>query len=97
MGGVQAVLEAADDTPLEKVRPCDKQKLIKSLKLRKSCGIRVFQTNASDTFQDSHLYILHIYLISAFGCHFPKSWKDTKYNITENQARTPNFLHFYLQ
>jgi hypothetical protein len=30
---VQALLEAVDDTPLEKVRPCDIQKLIKSLKL----------------------------------------------------------------
>jgi hypothetical protein len=29
---VQALLEAADDTPLEKVRPCDTMKLIKSLK-----------------------------------------------------------------
>jgi hypothetical protein len=36
---VQALLEAADDMPLGKVRPCDIQKLIKSLKLRKICGI----------------------------------------------------------
>jgi hypothetical protein len=36
---VQALIEAADDTPLEKVRPCDIQKLIKSLKLRKASGI----------------------------------------------------------
>jgi hypothetical protein len=35
---VQALLEAADDTPLQKVRPCDIQKLIKLLKLRKACG-----------------------------------------------------------
>jgi hypothetical protein len=31
---VQALLEAADNTPLEKVRPCDIQKVIKLLKLR---------------------------------------------------------------
>jgi hypothetical protein len=36
---VQALLESADDTPLEKLRPCDIWKLIKALKLRKTCGI----------------------------------------------------------
>jgi hypothetical protein len=35
---VQALLEAADDTPLEKVGPCDIQILIKSLKQGKTCG-----------------------------------------------------------
>jgi hypothetical protein len=36
---VEVVLEAADDTALEKFRPCDIQKLIKSLKLWRACGI----------------------------------------------------------
>jgi hypothetical protein len=36
---VQALLEAADYTPLEKVKHCDIHKLIKSLKLRNACGI----------------------------------------------------------
>jgi hypothetical protein len=38
---VQAVLEAVDNKPHERIRPCDLQKLINSLKLRKSCGIDV--------------------------------------------------------
>lgn len=33
------LIKSADDTLLEKIRPCDIQKLIESLKLRKSCGI----------------------------------------------------------
>jgi hypothetical protein len=78
MGGVQAVLEALDNTPLEQVRPCDKQKLIKSLKLWKACGIMVFQTNASGTFQDSHLYTSHVYLIPAFGYHIFQSFGRTQ-------------------
>jgi hypothetical protein len=35
----QALLEAVDKNPLQRIRPCDVQKLIKSLKLRKACGI----------------------------------------------------------
>jgi hypothetical protein len=56
MGRFQAVLEAADNTHLENIRPCVIQKLIKSLKLRKACGIMIFQTNISGTFK-GHLYI----------------------------------------
>jgi hypothetical protein len=33
------MLEAVDNKALERIRPCDLQKLISSLKLRKSCGI----------------------------------------------------------
>jgi hypothetical protein len=38
-GRVQALLEAADDTHLEELKPCDMHKLIKSLKLRTAYGI----------------------------------------------------------
>jgi hypothetical protein len=34
---LQALLEAEDNDPPEKVRPCDLQKLIHSLKLKKAC------------------------------------------------------------
>jgi hypothetical protein len=36
---VQALLEIVDNKPPERIRPCDLQKLINSLKLRKACGI----------------------------------------------------------
>jgi hypothetical protein len=36
---VQALLETVDKNPPRRIRPCDLQKLIKSLKLRKACGI----------------------------------------------------------
>jgi hypothetical protein len=36
---VQALLEAEDNGPPEKVRPRDLHKLINSLKLNKACGI----------------------------------------------------------
>jgi hypothetical protein len=36
---VQAFSKAMDDNPFETVRPCDRQKLIKSVTLKKVCGI----------------------------------------------------------
>jgi hypothetical protein len=36
---VQALLEAVNNNQLERMRPCDIQKLIKSFKLREACGI----------------------------------------------------------
>jgi hypothetical protein len=35
---VQALLASVDDTPLEKLRPYDIQKLVKILTFRKACG-----------------------------------------------------------
>jgi hypothetical protein len=36
---IQASFEAEDNDPPERVRPCDVQKTINSLKSRKACGI----------------------------------------------------------
>jgi hypothetical protein len=36
---IQALLEDVDNRLPQRIRPCDLQKLINSLKLRKACGI----------------------------------------------------------
>jgi hypothetical protein len=36
---VQTLLKAVDNSSPERIRPCDLQKLVNSLKLRKACGI----------------------------------------------------------
>jgi hypothetical protein len=36
---VHTLLEAVDSDPPERIRPCDLQKLLNSLKLKKACGI----------------------------------------------------------
>jgi hypothetical protein len=36
---VQALLKTVDNNPPERIRPCDLQKLVNSLKIRKACGI----------------------------------------------------------
>jgi hypothetical protein len=48
---VQALLETVDNNPPQRIRPCDVQKLIKSVKLL------TFRMNASGTFQGDHWYI----------------------------------------
>jgi hypothetical protein len=51
----------------------------------------VFQTNASGTFQEDHLYILHIYLVTVFGYCIFKVLEGRKiYNSYRNPARTQN-------
>jgi hypothetical protein len=50
--GEQALLEAEDNDPPEKIRPCDLLKLISSLKLRKACGIDGVTNEALGTFQE---------------------------------------------
>jgi hypothetical protein len=49
---VQALLETRDDSPLERVRPCDMQKLIKALKLTKAVGLVALRMNASGAKKD---------------------------------------------
>jgi hypothetical protein len=53
---VQALFEAVDSNPSERIRPCDLQKLLNSLKFKRPVELTAFRTNASGTFED-HLFI----------------------------------------
>jgi hypothetical protein len=64
---VQALLETVDNNPPQGIRPCDLQKLINFLKLRKAWELMAFQMNASGTFQGGHCFTYPIYSIIAFG------------------------------
>jgi hypothetical protein len=64
---VQAQLETVENNPPQRIRPCDLQKLINSLKLRKACGIDGIPMNASGTLQGDHWFTQPIYSIIAFG------------------------------
>jgi hypothetical protein len=64
---VQALLEAVDKPP-ERIRPCDLQKLINSLKLRKFCGIDGIPNECLRHLPRHHWYTWPIYLITAFVC-----------------------------
>jgi hypothetical protein len=54
---VQALLEAVDNNTPGRIRPCDLQKLIHSLKLKKACGIDGILNECPGTFQGDHWFI----------------------------------------
>jgi hypothetical protein len=65
--------------PPERTRPCDLQKIINSLKLRKSCGIDGIPNECLRHLPRRPL----VYLTQLFNhclklSHFPKSWKEEK-------------------
>jgi hypothetical protein len=66
---VPALLEDVDNSPPQRIRPCDLQKLIHSLKMRKTCGIDGILNECLRHLPRRPLvYTWHIYSITAFGC-----------------------------
>jgi hypothetical protein len=49
---VQALLEAVDSNPPERIRPCHLQKLLSPLSWKRPVELMAFQTNALRTFQE---------------------------------------------
>jgi hypothetical protein len=73
---VQVLLEVVDNKPPKRMKPCDLQILINSLKLRKSCGIDGIPNECLRHLPRRPL----VYLTRLFNhClrlfHFPNSWK----------------------
>jgi hypothetical protein len=89
---VQTLLKAVDNMPPERIRPCDLQKLISSLKLRKSCRIDgipnecLRQLPRRPLVQLTHLFY-HCLRLS----HFPKSWKEAKIITLPKLGKDPKF------
>jgi hypothetical protein len=76
---VEAMLEAVDSEPPERTRPCDIQKLITALKLRKACGIVV---NPHDCLRHISrrplVYLTHLITHYIRLSDFPTFWKKQK-------------------
>jgi hypothetical protein len=76
---VEALLEAVHKKPPERIRPCDLQKIINSLKLRKSCGIYVIPNECLRHLPRRTLvYLTHLFTLCLRLSHYPKSWKEAK-------------------
>jgi hypothetical protein len=75
---VQALLETVDKSPPQRKRPCDLQKLLKSLKLRKACGIDGIPNECLRHLLSRPLvYLTHLFNHCLRLSHFPNSWKDS--------------------
>jgi hypothetical protein len=89
---VRALLSCVDGNPLEKVRPCDIQKLVKSLKLRKACGLDGIPNECLRHFLRRPLvYLTHLFNRCLRPSHFPKSWKVAKIITLLKPGTDPEF------
>jgi hypothetical protein len=89
---VQALLVAVVNDPPEKVRPCDLQKLINSLKLKKAFGIDGIPNESLRHLPRRPLVHLtnlinHCIRLS----HFPSSWKEAKVVALPKPGKDPKF------
>jgi hypothetical protein len=90
---VQALSEAIDDSP-ERVRPCDVQKLLNSLKLKKACGIdRIPNECLRHIPRRPLVYLRHIFNHCLLLSHFPSSYKRQKRWTYQSRVRTQNSLN----
>jgi hypothetical protein len=76
---VQALLETVDKNSRRRIRPCEVQKLIKSLKLRNTCGIDGIPNECLRYLPRRPLvYLTHLFNHCLRLSHFPNPWKEAK-------------------
>jgi hypothetical protein len=89
---VQALLEAADNNPPERIRPCDLQKLLNSLKLKKSCGIDGIPNECLGHLSRRPLvHLTHLINHYIRLPHFPTSLKEAKVVALPKPGKDPKF------
>jgi hypothetical protein len=89
---VDALLDGVDDSPPQKIRPCDLKKLINSLNLRKACGIDDIPNESLRRFPRRplvHLTLLFNHCLRL--AHFPLSWKEAKIITLPKTGKDPKF------
>jgi hypothetical protein len=89
---VQTLLEAADNKPPERIRPCDLQQLISSLKLRESCGIDGIPNECLRQLpRRPVVHLTHVFNHCLRLSHFPKSWKEAEIIPLPKLGKDPKF------
>jgi hypothetical protein len=89
---VQTLLEVVDNNPLERIRPCDLQKVISSLNLRKACGIDGITNECLTPLPRRQLvHLTHSFNHCLRLSHFPKSWKEAKFITLRKLGKNPKF------
>jgi hypothetical protein len=92
---VQTLLKVVDNSSPERIRPCNLQKLVNSLKLRKACGIDGIPNECLRQLPRPLVHLTHLINNCLWLSHFPMPWKDEKI-ITlpkpENDSKLPQNL-----
>jgi hypothetical protein len=90
--GVQALLEAVESDPPERIRPCDLQKLLHSLKLKKACGIDDIPNECLRHLPRRPLvHLRHLINHCIWLSHFSTSWKEAKVVALPKPGKDPKF------
>jgi hypothetical protein len=90
---VQALLEAVDSNPPERIRPCDLRKLLNSLKLKKACGIDGIPNECFRHLPRRPLvHLTHLFNHCIRLSLFPTSWKEAKLVALPKPGKDPKFL-----
>jgi hypothetical protein len=89
---VQALLEAADSGPHGRIRPCDLQKLLNSLKLKEACKIYGIPNECLRHLPRRPLiHLTHLINHCIRLSHFPTSWKEAKVVALPKPGKDPKF------
>jgi hypothetical protein len=89
---VQALLEAVDSDVPERIRPCDLQKLLNTLKLKKACGIDCIPNECFRHLSRRPLvHLTHLINHCIRLSHVPTSWKEAKVMALPKPGKDPKF------
>jgi hypothetical protein len=89
---VQALLTSVHNKPLGKLGPCDIQKLVKSLKLRKACGLDGIPNECLRHLPRRPLvHLTHLFNHCLQLPYFPKPWKKAKVIMLPKAGKDPKF------
>jgi hypothetical protein len=89
---VQALLEIVDKNPPERIRPCDLQRLVNSLKIRKACGIDSIPSECLRHLPKRPLvHLTHLINHCLWISHFPTPWTDAKIITLPKPGKDPTF------
>jgi hypothetical protein len=95
---VQALLDTVDNDPFRRIRPCDLQKLINSLKLKKVFGIDGIPNECLRHLPRRPLFHLtHLFNHCLRLSHFPNPWKEAKVINLSKPGKDPKFLKIYVR
>jgi hypothetical protein len=89
---VKVLLEDVDNSPPQRIRPRDLQKLINSLKLRKPCGIYGIPNECLRHLpRRSLVHLTHLFNHCFRLSHFPSPWKEAKIITLPKPGEVPKF------
>jgi hypothetical protein len=89
---VQALLEDEHNNHPQRIRPCDLQKLLNSLKLKKACGMAGVPKECLRHIPRRPLvHLTHLINHCIRLSHFPTSWKEAKVVALPKPGKDPKF------